>query len=339
MNFLLKKVKKIIKKILKYLIVSLFFPFYLLIKLMEPFLLFRLYLVDPSRLGLMLQVDFCMKEKILQKKKIYVDIFVFHEQSVKHLNEQWIKMWTRVISFTKFPKFWNKIILILRYYPFSKKNLIGYSSKIDDLPEASKLNKVNIKFTEEENNLGISNLKKIGLSQNDKFVCFHSRDEAFLKSFSPNRNWGYHDFRNSDIQNYLKAVNFLTKNNLFAFRMGTKVEKELQTNNPKIIDFHKSKIKSDFMDIYLGSRCFFYISSESGISTIPEVFQRPILYVNIPSLRGMQVFANNSLIILKKLYDCKKDKLLSFKEHSELIAGNYSHSSEYFKKKKYKNFR
>jgi len=332
----LKKAKQILNFFLKHLIILLFFPFYLLVKLMEPFLLLRICLVDPSRIGLMLNVDFCLKEKLLRKNKKNIGVFIFNECSTKYSNKQWIKMWTSAVSFTRFPKFWIRIVAILRYYPFSKKNLVEYPSKIDDLPETSILNKVNLKFTDEEENLGVSNLKKIGLASKDKFVCFHSRDEAFLKHFSPNRNWDYHSFRNSDIQNYLEAINFLTKNNLFAFRMGVKVEKELKTDNPKIIDFHKSKIKSDFMDIYLGSRCFFYISSESGISTIPEVFQKPIVYANIPSLTAMQLFANNSLIIFKKLYDCRKRKLVPFKEQMDIISGNYNHSSDYYKKKNIK---
>ena len=340
-NYFVKIIKTTIKCALKYFFTILTTPLILLIKLINPFFRIRLIAVDPTRIGTMLQLDFILKEKFFNKNKIktkYI-IYLCYGQ-VNHFNKQWLKMWTRVISFSRYPKFLKKIQnFTLKFIPIWEKyilNQLNFNPGTASFPDLATLNKVNIKFTDVEKDLGFDSLKKIGLSQNDQFVCFHTRDKAFLRRFAPNRNWDYHDFRDANIENYLKSINYLTEKKLFAFRMGSVVEKALETSNPKIIDFHRSKIKSDFMDIFLGMRCSFYICTESGISTIPEVFQKPIVYTNLPTLRGMQSFANNSILIFKKLYDCEREKLLTFREQIALCSSSYSHSSNFFKEKKIK---
>ena len=88
------------------------------------------------------------------------------------------------------------------------------------------------------------------------------RDGAYqLQKFKAReRDWSYHDFRHTDINNFLLAAEELTKKGYYVFRMGVVVEKKFQTKNPKIIDYANSTLRSDFMDVYLGAKCSFCIS-------------------------------------------------------------------------------
>ena len=45
--------------------------------------------------------------------------------------------------------------------------------------------------------------------------------------------------------------------------------------------------RSDFMDIYFGAKCHFFIGVGTGIDAIPDIFRRPILYVNVVPLEHM----------------------------------------------------
>ena len=115
------------------------------------------------------------------------------------------------------------------------------------------------------------------------YICFHSRDRAYLQHYNNQKDWSYHDFRDSNIDTYLPAMEHFTKLGYPCFRMGSKVEKKIETNNNNIIDYASSSSQSDFLDVYIASKCFMAVYSESGISVIPEVFDRPIVYVNWPA--------------------------------------------------------
>ena len=115
-------------------------------------------------------------------------------------------------------------------------------------------------------------------------MCLIVRDSGYLNRHINKENlnrWGYHNFRDGDVDKYVLAAEELTLRGYYVFRMGSNVKKPLKSSNPKIIDYANSKIRSDFMDIYLGAKCSFCISTSCGFDAIPVVFRRPIAYVFI----------------------------------------------------------
>ena len=52
-------------------------------------------------------------------------------------------------------------------------------------------------------------------------------------------------------------------------RMGSAVGKKIDTTHPGIIDYAISGKRTDFLDIYLSANCRFFISSGSGIDSVP----------------------------------------------------------------------
>jgi len=131
-------------------------------------------------------------------------------------------------------------------------------------------------------------MKKFGLTDDSKFVCLCVRDSAYLKKefyeFDEfdDSHFSYHDYRDGNIDNYLLAAEELTKKGYFVFRMGKTVIKPLKSSNPKIIDYANSEIRSDFMDIYLGAKCTFCITTGVGIDAIPIIFRKPLVEIEVP---------------------------------------------------------
>ena len=66
-----------------------------------------------------------------------------------------------------------------------------------------------------------------------------------------NHDWKYHDFRDSNIQNYIPAMENLSELGLYAVRMGAVVKGRLNTANPAIFDYANCGKRTDFLDIYL----------------------------------------------------------------------------------------
>ena len=46
----------------------------------------------------------------------------------------------------------------------------------------------------------------MGIEDHSWFICSHARDAVYLSRRSPSRDFGYHDYRDFDLQNYLGAV-------------------------------------------------------------------------------------------------------------------------------------
>ena len=62
--------------------------------------------------------------------------------------------------------------------------------------------------------------------------------------------------------------------------MGKNDETKLNYTCDNVIDYANSQYRSDFMDIYLTSKCEFFISSGGGLDGVAVIFDKPILYIN-----------------------------------------------------------
>ena len=127
-------------------------------------------------------------------------------------------------------------------------------------------------------------MKNFGLPNNAKFVCLFVRDSAYLENYQFNifNDWSYHNHRDGNIDRYVLAAEELAQRGYFVFRMGKKVIKPLKSSNSKIIDYANSKMRSDFMDIYLGGKCTFCITTGAGFDSIPYIFRKPLVAIEVP---------------------------------------------------------
>jgi len=194
-------------------------------------------------------------------------------------------------------------------------------------------------FTDEEIQFGDSVLSKMGIKSDDWFVCVFARDSAYLKDIMPSNNFTYHDYRDADINTYIEAVKYIIKKGGWVIRVGKTVEKKIDFNHPRLIDYSFSEYQNDFMDIYLLKRCKFMISNTSGIGDVAKIFDTPFCGVNIMPI-DHSPWTKNSIFIPKKIKNKKTGKWLSFNEYFNILDSkdlSGVDSSCYFFSKFYKD--
>jgi putative glycosyltransferase (TIGR04372 family) len=96
--------------------------------------------------------------------------------------------------------------------------------------------------------------------------------------------------------------------------MGVDVLQPLKSNNSMIIDYANSSIRSEFMDIYLASKCNFGVSTDFGIDEVMVCFRKPIVYIGVVPFGGVTTSNKNSLVIFKEHIDINTNKKLSISE-------------------------
>tara|TARA_B100001123_G_scaffold162086_1_gene186907 strand:+ start:32 stop:1363 length:1332 start_codon:yes stop_codon:yes gene_type:complete len=331
-KFILKQIKDIktygVKEFLRKLFLSLkllllipmdiiaIFPC-IIIRLISPWFIIRIERMPVASFGdfaIYSAFYYCKKEmKIDQPKKMYLDLLYVHYDD-KIFNKQLLKMWKR--KSIVLPAFiLNPINRVNKLFPGWKKYRIEcLSTKEDDIDNIVE-KCLPLQFTAEEEIYGKSILKKFGLNQDDKFVCLAVRDDAYQKKKIPSRfrDWSYHDYRNYNIDHFVLAAEELAKKGYYVFRMGVVVNKSLNSKNSKIIDYANSDLRSDFMDVYLGAKCTFCISTGLGFDFVPHIFKRPIALFALP-VASLRTHSERYLLLTKHHFLKKEKRKLSLSE-------------------------
>ena len=112
-----------------------------------------------------------------------------------------------------------------------------------------------------------------------------------------------------DVDTYVPAITKLANQGNSVLRVGSHNSKKLSASHPKIIDYSTNGLRTDFLDIYLPDKCFFFASSGSGLDGVPSIFRKPTLYVNIIPLEYMNAESDKNLIIFKKIWMIGKNGL------------------------------
>ena len=290
----------------------------LIIRLLSLWIIIRINGFPCTNFGSLAEIPaiyLCKKKlKIDLPNKKYLD-FVYIPHGTKVYNRQLVKMWRKKFNFLS-GYLLDPINRVNRLIPGWKTHAIGLMSfslehDVDNLIEKYQP----LDFTDEEEINGKKILNKFGLKNEDKFVCLAVRDDAYeKKKLSPRyRNWYSEGYRNHDIDNFVLAAEELAKRGYYVFRMGVVVNKPLNSNNPKIIDYANSNLRSDFMDVYLGAKCSFCISTSLGFENLPNLFGKPIVRLTMP-LGDLVADSKKNLLITNHLILKKEKRKLSLSE-------------------------
>ena len=312
MNPIIKLILKNFYYLATYLIAL---PFVVFIRLARPFCLIRIDGLISSRLGHFVantELYLCEKDEgINVPPNPYVDIFYFADKVV--CNVHLAKMWRRkliigprwllasIVRANKIFPGWQPHVVFTDRSGLDKNNLLDKTA-------------AHLIFTEDEERLGECNLDAMEIPKHAKFVCLNVRDSAYLTANLPDQNWSGHDYRDNSIENYLLMADALAARGFFVIRMGAKVSKKLVSRNPKVIDYATNGMRSEFMDIFLASKCAFAVSTGSGWDSLPEVFRRPIVYTNFVPIGLMHTFRTDFLSITKRHFSSKLNRDLTFRE-------------------------
>ena len=297
-----------------------YLPLILLISLISPIILFRFNNAPSARIGhLACEIEYylCKKkyDKKFIKRKLFplkVDFFYFDLVC----NTQLVKMCRRQLNVI--PKFFLKPLLDLtkflsKFFKIFNKHLLklGYHRDIYHFQEKTG---TQLSFTKDELIRGKKEIfEKFGIKYDSKFACLAIRDEDYLKKEFPEKNFSYHNPRNTSMKKFIPAIKEIVKKNYYVFRMGKHVKKPLSIKNKKIIDYAMSNNRSDFLDIYLASQCDFLLCSSTGIQNITEIFRKPFATLMIP-LGAIDTKSKKNINLVKHYHFIKTGKKLTLEE-------------------------
>lgn len=320
------------KSLLRKLYYLFLMPFGLLgvfiIRLLRSFLLIRLGNFESSRIGHFAgntELYLCKRDARIFGRRTY-DIFYY---TMPACNYQLKKMWDRTLRVSRFFRFMYLVDYINRRLPGHKKHIIPLGDH-DGVYDYYAYIPAHLSFTKEEEGQGYLELQRLGIPQGTPFVCFHSRDPAYLSTVNPSVNWSYHSYRDTNIKNYIPAMQTLAQRSYFAIRMGNMVKEPLNITNSMIIDY-ATKFRTDFLDIYLSAKCQFFVGCGSGIDEVPKIFRRPVVYVSFIPLEGLPAWSSLRLFIPKKLWSKKYNRFLTFGEILQSGIGRSYFEEEYEK--------
>ena len=306
------------------------FILFIPIFLMSPFILIRFGLIHSDRIGHFAANTelFLCEQNIKNIKKNILDIFYF---PTIPCNKQLSIMVRRKLFFL--PKIIVRpFCLISRKIPFLNRHVTGRSSAGDyDIYNLYEKLPTQLTFNNKEKRKGEEFIKEINPSGR-KIVCLIIRDSKYLATTSTSNKFKYHNHRDDDISRYESAVLYLIKKGFFVIRMGKFVKKRMKIKNPYFLDYATSNVKTDFLDIYLGFKCFFCISNVTGYDAIPTIFRRPILFIGSIPIGCMstssKLFLNSSYVH----YSVTLKRALSIREIFERNLA-YEFTEQGFKKK------
>lgn len=306
-------------------LVLLSMPIVLLIRLIRPLVVVRFGALRSERIGHFAsntEIYLCKRDLTSQKPRNF-DLF-YCEGPVS--NYQLKRMWSRVLPIYNLIKWVDKVNRLL---PKAREHTVDFSAD-RDVDGLIKQSRPHISFTAQEEALGRKGLADLGISCGSSFVCFQARDSAYLENTLNGRSWDYHDYRNSNINNYIPAAQALAERGYFPIRMGSMVKERLDNSNLKIIDY-ATKGRTDFLDIYLGAKCRFFLCDTVGTYAIAEIFRRPIAWVNFIPLELVPTWRRKYLFIPKKLWLRVERRFLTFKEILDFGIGRFLNSQRYEK--------
>ena len=311
----IRKIKVLIFKIINFFLIIFFaIPIFSVVVLISPFFLIRFGVIRSSRVGHFVantELYLCKKKLKLDNTKLHFDVISYDAYGIS--NSFLEKNYKREIYI--FPNFIVKPITDLLNY-FKNKNSFTQLFQINTLNAGGDrdidglLYKIqhSLKFDNKDISTIEKQLKHFDLDFSSKFICLNVRDEAYLNKTFPLGDWNYHNYRNWNIQNFVKASESLAKRGYKVIRMGNIVKEKMSTDNPMIIDYANSEYKSDILDIYLHTKCFFTATTGTGIDAVSYVSRRPVAWILVP-VGGFYSYKNNFLATKHHRHVDTKQKL------------------------------
>ena len=307
------------------IIIQLFFliPVILLLVIIRVFKNFRINKIISHKIGhLATPMEIYVCEYKDDPNKVPIIWFFDKRVANQFLKKQWSKKLTILPRYILEPIY----ILFKKYEFFNffledfskeseivKRTLKDGVKQIDD-KEVLLKHKPSIEFNDKEKNEGENYLKNKGL-QNKKLVLFSSRTSKF-------HNEKKESYRNSNINNQALGIKFLVSKKYKALKIGKNEIEKINFNDQNVIDYSISDDRSDFLDVYLGSKCEFMISSDSGINQLADIFRKPILIIDHYYCLSFERYVSKVIILPKKFKNLNTGKLIGFVEAYKKLLNN-----------------
>lgn len=163
--------------------------------------------------------------------------------------------------------------------------------------------------TEDAEKIAKDYLHAFGIHADDRLVCLHMRDSAYMQRRFSDIDFSYHDYRDADISTYRDCVEDLIQKGYKVVRIGADTDQELDFSSPHYLDLcvNRDPDCGDMIEVFLLSVSAFFLCTYAGPFGISALFDTPMLAVNAaPAIRN---YPKHCHYIPKLLY--QGDKLIS----------------------------
>jgi putative glycosyltransferase (TIGR04372 family) len=257
------------------IICFLIIPLVLIIRIIKPLIFIRFGSLNSIRMGhYFFDIEYYLNEKNNDNSKSYDFFYLGRTPPVNSYVEKLASRYIKINMAVKFFDYCNTVI------PGGKKHKIDMATKLSRSRDVAGIfsdTQNIIRFNDEENKIGYSYLEKVGIQKNQRFHCLLVRESEYFKKALSESDMSYHDYRDSDVQRYIKSADWLnSQKKIKTIRMGKFVKNQI-SNQESIIDYATSKDRSDFLDLWLMANCFFCTSTTPGIEVVAVCFRKPLL--------------------------------------------------------------
>ena len=158
-------------------------------------------------------------------------------------------------------------------------------NQIEDSKNLFKIFSSSIKFKINEIEKAKIYLDRNNIDEN-KIITFCARSKYPRAAI--NKKEEFETARNSNINKYLKGLNYLSNKNFKLLRIGKNEKIKLNSKNNNVIDFALSEDRSDFLETYLVSKSRFMICSNYGANELAVIFRRKRLMLDFLIFRQLK---------------------------------------------------
>ena len=304
---------------LYFLLIMLAAPIVFFIRALRPLLLLRFGVFGADRIGVFAptaQGYLLKNQREIARPRTADFIGVLGPIS----NLQLFKMLTRQVRVLPGAWLWLMLDRACQFWTRSSLHHGGTLFSLNDYPQFLNYPAL-LHFTSSEKLAGKNLLQALGVTSDAPWVCIHNRDAEYLNTklaaskSSPEKSWGYHNYRDFSAKSMVLAAEELTKRGYYVLRMGAVVAEQLISTNPKIVDYASTPLRTDLGDIFLLANCAAYLGSDSGIASVPFIFCRPVIHINWPlSQVATLTFQGPLIFITKHLYHRSTKRYLGIRE-------------------------
>lgn len=279
-------------------------PLFLIIKIIKPFIDIRFGYIKSSHLGFSINepILYLLEKREFQTKKT-LDFFGLDNISA---NQQVIDMLKRrLIASRLVAPIYNSVSKV----SFLSSYLISFRSEqyFDIHGLVSKSPPV-LQFSKTENEAGRDALRKLGIGNDEKFVCFCVRDSSYDQKVGGQSQSNINAYRNTNIKDYLLAVNYLIEQGVYVVRMGATIAMDLEIESPYYIKYAQH-YRTEFLDVFLCANCYFYFGDSAGLVNVARMFKRPIALSNWIPMGLVSTHDSETIIIHKRLMDSSGNEI------------------------------
>jgi putative glycosyltransferase (TIGR04372 family) len=165
-----------------------------------------------------------------------------------------------------------------------------------------------LRLTPEDTAFGRRQLAAMGVPDGAWFVALHVRSAGYHRE----GRTGFQAHRNAETRSYLPAVREIVHRGGWVVRLGDRTMEPFPAE-PGLIDYARSRFKSDRMDVFLCGAARFFVGVASGMSYVPACFGVPAALTNWVS-NSLPMAGRDDLFLPKLIRRIADGRVLTFDE-------------------------